>query len=121
MPEASLNKSFEKFWPELEAQLKAIEAMPGAAPTKLFPDEMVEDMHFILQELTPLISNISAEADETKNEDSQKRHGHAIANIPPGTTLDTSMYSAAPDGRYVRTPCLSAAAIYQFAADRVRT
>ena len=64
--EASLNKSFEKFWPELDTELEAIKAMPGAAPTKPSSDEMIEEMHTILREVTPVIFDISAESNETR-------------------------------------------------------
>jgi len=86
--EASLNKSFEKFWPDLDAELKAIKAMPGAAPTKLSREEMVEEMHAILQEVTPVIFGISAETDEIrKRRLAEEAWSNAIASLPKGNVI----------------------------------
>jgi len=88
VPEASLNKSFEKFWPELEAELKAIKAMPGAVPKKLSTDKMLEEMHAMLQEVTPVVFDVSAETAETrKRRLAEEAWSKAIASLPKGNVI----------------------------------
>jgi len=66
LSDATLNIAFDKFWPDLEKELQAVNAMPGASPSKPDPGDAAAETLGILRTIAPIIIGIGEETEETK-------------------------------------------------------
>jgi hypothetical protein len=96
VPEASLDRLFDKLWPDLEARLEALPKPPGAPPPSRPLEEMVADVLELVRAMSPVITGLGHNAEaERKAKQMWSAFGTSLA-APQGTMMKLSDLLGSP-------------------------
>jgi len=88
LPEATLNATFEKWWPDLEEKLKALRAPSSAPPPRRTTNEMVAEILDLNRAMIPVIGELSLEASFSRDKREQEAAlNEWITKQPTGTVI----------------------------------